>query len=156
MLEPRAIHRLDGQEFVRVYTDIREKCPRYFEVAGFESPAAFAFWATTENVYVLEFESGLVFLTEWRPRISVRIHPVVWGKKAVVEASFGSELLERIRSQCRVERVEALVEAGPKHGLERWAVRLGMELEGRLRRAFVKNGRVSDAFLFSYIGAQHG
>lgn len=95
-------------------------------------------------------------LTDWRPRLSVRIHPVVWGRKLAVDRTYMHEVLQFVLEGCNVERVEALVPAFAPDGLKRWCERAGLRCEGYLHNACVYDGKVTNGVMFAYTGGENG
>jgi len=150
-VQPVLIRRLTVEIARGLFARLSEKAPEWLRVCDFEVFEAFAIWATSEPVFFVDLDDGVVFITDWRPRLIARVHPVVWGNKAVAGLDGPSSTLSSIAKACTVGRVEALIPSKAPRGLARWCKRAGMQLEGTLRRSCLWCGNVVDGDLYALI-----
>jgi len=132
-----------------LFGKLARNAPEWAERASFSSGIAFVIWALSENAHVLELESGAVLLTDWRPGLSARVHPVVWGKKLACDPEYQRYVLALLFDSCRINRVEALVPTNAPDGVRRWCDKAGFEHEGLLHKACSWRGSVTDGDLYA-------
>lgn len=152
MLRPRAIRRLDDEAARALYWLLKERAPLYLERRSVMGSDDFAITCAWEGLFWAALEDdGGALLSDWRPRLSIRMHPVVWGKKLASDRQHLREILLWLKQACNVERIEVLIPAPAPDGLRRWCLRAGFLYEGRLRRAAIWDRRVVDGDLYSFV-----
>lgn len=149
MDQPRVILRLglDGAE--RLYFTLATYAPEYLIRCGITSAVQFAVWAVGENASWVALDHGGLLLTDWRPGLVVRIHPIVWGKKLACDRDYIAEVLNWTRITCRVSRVETLVPMVLPRGVFKWCERAGMHFEGTLTKSTMLSGRIIDGYMYA-------
>lgn len=133
-----------------LWAELRRRAPGYFERCGLSHEAAFAVWAVSNNVYWCPLDHGGLFLTDWKPGLCVRIHPVVWGKKLATDREYAAQVLSALHKTCRVGRVEVLVPLDAPAGLCRWCARAGLAYEGVMRKAVHYGDKITDGALYAH------
>jgi hypothetical protein len=151
--QPRVILRLGMDSAEKLFYTLATFAPEYLSRCNLSSAIQFAIWAVAENASWVGLENGGLILTDWRPGLSVRIHPLAWGKKLACDMAYIAEVLRWVQKACRVERVEALLPMGIPNGVLRWCERAGMHLEGTLARSVCYKGHICDGKMFAFTEA---
>ena len=147
------IRRLDGKFPAELFGTIKASVSEYLSRCKLRDPTQFSLWCLQEQAHWVSLEDGGLILTDWRPGLLVRVHPLVWGRKMVVDRDYQQEVLRWVARTCKVKRVEALVPLEAPRGLSRWCYRSGLRYEGTLRSATQWRGVITDGLMFAFVEA---
>jgi len=150
-----AIHRVDSRNSWGIYRILLEKTPEYLKRCSLESPVELDVWARGEPVFWVPLDCGGLIVTDWRPRLSLRIHPVVWGKKLACDRGYIEDVLSSLSRQCIVKRIEVMLPLEAPDGLFRWCTRARLHFEGVASCATQWFGEVTDGAVYAYTEAQN-
>jgi len=88
-------------------------------------------------------------MSHWEPGLTMRLHPIIWGKQYCLSPDFSKEVLRQIHKLCYTERIEVMVPVEAPRSLNRWALKVGFTFEGLLRKCSLWKHQPTDANLYS-------
>jgi hypothetical protein len=106
-------------------------------------------WILANAGYIIRIPEGVIFMSHWENSLSVRIHPVIWGKEYYLSPRVARSVLRDFHIACYTERIEVAIPVDAPKSLARWARRVGMTFEGTLRKAAFWKRVPTDAHIFS-------
>lgn len=116
---------------------LKENAQGWLDLGAFSCQKDFYVWASTNGLWVMPIEEGVILLTNWQDGVSVRIHPLVVDKTLFHNVQRVRQILLLLCELLQISRIEAHVLSTVGPTLRRWMRNYGLQQEGVLRQATI-------------------
>lgn len=144
-----AIRRVTPEDVEKLFFTLQSNAQVWLDRCSIATYWELYSWIKHHGNFVMSVPSGVIFISHWEAGLSVRLHPVIWGKQYCLSSTFSKEVLRAFHKECYTERIEVVIPVDAPRNLERWAERAGFRHEGLHRMYAIWKHRPTDANVYS-------